>query len=223
MEKHHNSRFFNFAFAHVRNIEIYFSGRRGHGCTLTKHPRKVEKPGCGKAQPLLLLPIRTAQVLTYASRHPWSRSNNSVTTTVGGGLMTRNNLELWLTLTRQFFLTISTAAHILSPFPSKSTNNYGGALPFWVWHDLTTPISLGVVGHGDTLTKYQERTKAHDAVKHSHYYYYQYGRRPSSPMTHVIHDRHPIILPSLPQSAGGSRQGRTSTSDSLFPANSFYQ
>jgi hypothetical protein len=39
-----------------------------------------------------------------------------------------------------------------------------------------------------------EKSKTQDAVKHSHYVYCQYGRGPSSPMPHVIHYRHHIIL-----------------------------
>ena len=107
------------------------------------------------------LPIRTAPVLTYASRHPWSPSHNStITTTDDVRLTTRTNFEIGLTLSRKCFLRKSTSAHILPPFPSKSTNNYGGALPFWFWHDLTTRIFLGVGGHGDTLTKYPREVES---------------------------------------------------------------
>ena len=144
--KHYISRFFNFDFApRAANSKFIFLCAGVHVGTLKKYPTKVKSTGFGKGQQLQLLPIWTAPVFTYASRHPWSPFHRSVTTTVGGRLTTRTKLEFGLTLSRQYFPP-STVAHTLPPFPSKSTNNYGNGLPFWCWHYLITSIfvALGV-------------------------------------------------------------------------------
>ena len=107
------------------------------------------------------LPIRTSHVLTYASRHPWSPSHNSNSQNHSRRAAYDKD-ETW-ERTNPFppiFSTNKYGAPHSPAIPRKSTNNYGGTLPFWFWHDIITPIFLGVWGHGDTMTKYPRKVES---------------------------------------------------------------